>query len=171
MEQIMHDSAKEYVYRSFHGWRNSRTNLDILEIGSLDINGSVRPIFEPFQTNYFGIDMQKGPGVDLVADAAHFVNEEDYDVVVCAEVFEHTPDWKKIIANSYTNLRSGGLFIATMAGEGRPPHSAIDENPIRDWEHYSNIGAWELNQTLRQVGFKTASVNVQGWDTRCSAAK
>jgi len=171
MEQLMHAPAMDYVFQSFHTWRKDRTNLDILEIGSLDINGSVRPIFKPFQTNYFGIDMQEGPGVDLVIDAVAFRNEGDYDVVVCAEVFEHTPDWKKIITNTYINLRPGGLFVATMAGEGRPPHSAIDENPIRDWEHYANIGWWELNQTLKNIGFQQVSVNVLGWDTRCSAVK
>ena len=58
-----------------------------------------------------------------------------------------------------------------MAGEGRPPHSAIDENPIREWEHYSNIGWWELQQSLKQQGFKQVKVNVLENDTRCWAVK
>ena len=161
----------EFIFNSFHSWKDDRTDLSILEIGSLDINGSVRPIFKPFQVTYTGIDMQEGPGVDIVVDAAKFINFEDYDVVVCAEVFEHTPYWPQIIQNTYNNLRPGGIFIATMAGEGRYPHSAIDENPIRDWEHYSNIGWWELQQTLKKVGFKDVNVNVLGQDTRCSAVK
>lgn len=167
----MHNAAMEYIFKSFHAWRNDKTNLSVLEIGSLDINGSVRPMFKPFQASYTGIDMQEGPGVDIVVDAAKFINFEAYDVIVCAEVFEHTPYWPQIIQNSYNNLLPGGVFIATMAGEGRPPHSAIDENPIRDWEHYSNIGWWELQQKLKLVGFKNVNVNVLGQDTRCSAEK
>lgn len=167
----MHSAAMEFIFTSFHSWRGDKDNLDILEIGSLDINGSVRPMFKPFQVTYTGIDMQEGPGVDIVVDAAKFINFEDYDVVVCAEVFEHTPYWPQILQNSYNNLRPGGIFIATMAGEGRYPHSAIDQNPIREWEHYSNIGWWELQQTLKKVGFKDVNVNVLDQDTRCWAVK
>lgn len=167
----VHSAAMEFVFTNFHNWRKNEDRLDVLEIGSLDINGSVRPIFKPFQASYTGIDMQEGPGVDLVVDAAKFINFESYDVIVCAEVFEHTPYWPQILQNSYNNLRPGGVFIATMAGEGRHPHSAIDENPIRDWEHYSNIGWWELQQTLKKVGFKDVNVNVLDQDTRCSAVK
>ena len=100
----MHNAAMEFIFTSFHNWKGDRTDLNVLEIGSLDINGSVRPMFKPFQGNYVGIDMQEGPGVDIVADAAKFINFEAYDVVVCAEVFEHTPDWKQIIYNCYNFL-------------------------------------------------------------------
>lgn len=158
-----------YIFKSFHDWRDERSHLRVLEIGSLDINGSIRPIFHPFAEKYIGIDMQEGPGVDIVVDAAKFVHFEYYDVIICAEVFEHTPYWKQIIQNSYNNLIDGGIFIATMAGEGRYPHSAIDENPIREWEHYSNIGWWELEQALKP--FKTKDVSVLGTDTRCWAVK
>jgi hypothetical protein len=61
------------------------------------------------------------------------------------------------------------MFIATMAGEGRPPHSAIDTNPIRSWEYYSNITNLEL-ATMLDV-FTTAEVNVFSDDTRCWAVK
>ena len=167
----MHNAAMEFVYSSFHNWKGDKTNLKILDIGSLDINGSVRPLFKPFTSKYVGLDVQEGPGVDIVYDAAKFTKPNSFDVVVCAEVFEHTPDWQTILKKSYKNLVQGGIFIATMAGEGRPPHSAIDEKPIREWEHYANIGEWQLKQTLTNIGFKDIIVNVKGTDTRCSAVK
>lgn len=158
-----------YIFKSFHDWRDGRSHFKVLEIGSLDINGSIRPIFYPFAEKYIGIDTQEGPGVDVVTSATDYLKPRYFDIVICAEVFEHTPDWKKIIDNSYENLVDGGIFISTMAGEGRAPHSALDENPIREWEHYSNIGWWELNQALK--AFKTKEVNVLGTDTRCWAIK
>lgn len=158
-----------YIFKSFHDWRDGRSHFKVLEIGSLDINGSIRPIFYPFAEKYIGIDIQEGPGVDVVTSATDYLKPGYFDIVICAEVFEHTPDWKKIIDNSYENLVDGGIFISTMAGEGRAPHSALDENPIREWEHYSNIGWWELNQALK--AFKTKEVNVLGTDTRCWAIK
>lgn len=165
----MHQSAYNWTFQSFHGWRNDKTNLKVLEIGSLDINGSIKKIFEYYTTEYIGIDPQAGPGVDIVTSGTEYSNPGYFDVVVTCETFEHTPEWKQIINQSYNNLKDGGLFIATMAGEGRHPHSAIDENPIRDWEHYSNIGWWELNQALK--AFKTKDVNVLDTDTRCWAVK
>lgn len=166
----MHNEAMNWVYQSFHILR-TKDKYDILEIGSLNINGSVRSILEPFAATYLGIDMQDGPGVDLVADGASYELPEAYDAIVTAEAFEHTPDWKKIIKQSYINLKPGGIFIATMAGEGRPFHSGIDGGQLQEHEHYANIGAWELNQTLKGIGFQQVVVNVLGQDTRCSAVK
>lgn len=167
----MHAAASDYIFTNFHNWRDGRTHLRILEIGSLNINGTVRDYIQPFAEKYIGIDMQEGPGVDIVHDAAKFTKPNFFDVVVCAEVFEHTPEWQTIIKKSYKNLVDSGIFIATMAGEGRPPHSALDTGAIREWEHYANIGEWQLKQTLTNIGFKDVSVNVNGNDIRCYGVK
>ena len=170
----MHREAAEWTYIQFHEWRNvqSFSKFDILEIGSLNINGGVRHFFEPWIDTYTGIDVQEGPGVDVVANATEYSNPEFYDIIVTNETFEHTRDWREIIQRSYKNLSpTNGLFIATMAGEGRPVHSAIDTGQIRDWEHYANIGAWDLNKTLKDCGFTNIVVNTLGWDLRCKAEK
>lgn len=148
------------------------TSARVLEIGSLDINGSVRPLFANTISDgglFFGIDVQEGPGVDLVADASVYKSDVQYDVVVCAEVFEHTAVWPKIIKNVHSLLLPGGMFIATMAGEGRPPHSAIDENPIRSWEYYKNVTKSDLEKQL--AIFSDFKVDVVDTDTRCWAVK
>ena len=167
----MHKAASDFIFIEFHKWRKERNNLKVLEIGSLDINGSIRNFIEPFSKKYVGLDIQEGPGVNIVHDAAKFTKPNFFDVVVCAEVFEHTPEWQTIIKKSYKNLVEGGIFIATMAGEGRYPHSAIDTGAIREWEHYANIGEWQLKQTLTNIGFKDVSVNVNGNDIRCYGVK
>lgn len=166
----MHVDAFDWAKYSFNKWYMPGSKTKVLEFGSLDINGSVRPIFMPSCVSYVGVDLQEGPGVDIVASAHDFSTAERFDVVVACEVFEHTPLWREIITNSHSLLREGGLFVATMAGEGRPPHSAIDENPIRDWEYYDNVGAWELNRHLSST-FLSHEINVHGPDLRCSAVK
>lgn len=167
----MHREAHDWVDTVFRKWRETNTEtLDVLEFGSLDINGGVRGIFEPYAANYIGVDLQEGPGVDFVADAHLFTHDLVFDVVVCCEVFEHTHLWREIISNASWLLRDGGLFVATMAGEGRHPHSAIDENPIRDWEYYDNVGAWELNRHLSNT-FSSHELNTLGADLRCAAIK
>ena len=169
MENIMHSSAYKWIEDSYNTWVEDKKDLNILEIGSLDINGSVRPIFAERNSMYLGIDPQIGPGVDFVTDASTFSTGPLFNVIVCAEVFEHTPVWRDIVDRSYENLLEGGIFIATMAGEGRAPHSAIDENPIRPWEHYENINRKELIKAL--TNFSKCKVSVSGTDTRCWAIK
>lgn len=167
----MHADAYIWVSRAFNNWvQPGSKDLNILEFGSLDINGGVRDIFKPYTNKYIGVDLQDGPGVNFVADAHTFKYSLKFDVVVCCEVFEHTPVWREIISNAHSLMNDGGLFIATMAGEGRYPHSAIDENPIRDWEYYHNVGAWELNRHLASL-FSQHEVNTSGTDLRCSAVK
>jgi len=146
----MHKAASDWVFKSFHDWRGDRTGLTILEIGALNINGSVRDFLRPFALEYVGIDVQDGPNVDVVASGHEYRHWNYFDVVVSCETFEHTPLWKEIVANAWRNLKFGGIFIATMAGEGRAPHSGVHGNAPYEWEHYANIGEWDLRHTLRQ---------------------
>lgn len=165
----MHVDVLDWVSYSLTQWDNKSKDLNIIEFGSLDINGSVRSILEPLAKSYIGVDVQSGPGVDIVADAAAYSSPEPADMVVCCEVFEHTAVWRDIIYNSYRLLKHGGIFIATAAGEGRHPHSAIDESPIREWEYYANIGSWEMGRAMRL--FKHRVVNVHGADIRTFGIK
>lgn len=168
----MHAEVFNWTKSAFLDWRRtmSTTNYRVLEIGSLDINGSIRSIFKDAEY-YLGIDMQEGPGVDLVANAATFVIENPVDIVVCCEVFEHTGEWEQILDTSYKNLNTGGIFIGTAAGNGRPPHSAIDENPIRPWEHYRNIQTNELQTALEKVNYSNIVINNLNTDIRWVATK
>lgn len=172
----MHRAVSDWVQsvlerrKSLEGAR--QTGVNVLEIGSLDINGTVRHLFDDLIADggsYVGIDIQEGPGVDVVIDAVAIKCKKPVDIIVCAEVFEHTAVWKEIIKNAHRNLKKNGLFIATMAGEGRAPHSAIDTAPIRSWEYYKNITADELSENLKM--FTKAGVNVYETDTRCWAIK
>jgi SAM-dependent methyltransferase len=145
-------------------------SLSVLEFGSLDINGSVRSVFEGV-LDYTGLDMADGPGVDVVADAATYRHPKSVDIIVCCEVFEHAPSWRRIVHNAYRTLRKGGLFVATMAGEGRAPHSAIDENPIRPWEFYCNVAEGDLLIAVLEAGFGVPNISTLGNDLRVAAVK
>ncbi len=112
-----------------------------VEFGSRDINGGVRDLL-PAGGTYVGVDVQDGPGVDVVADGATFVPEVAPDLVLCTEVFEHLEGWRDVVANAHTILAAGGLFIATAAGPGRAAHSARRESVPDDVEFYCNV-TWE----------------------------
>lgn len=150
----MHDEAYEWVARYATAERAA-----VLDIGGRDINGSVRDLF-PGADPYVSLDIVDGPGVDIVADAAQWTPDREYDVVVCCEVFEHTASWPRICATAYKALRPGGELILTMAGPGRPEHSAVDGGPtLYVGEHYANVDQTELRTVLEECGFVAVTVD------------
>src|SRR5262245_36813392 len=89
----------------------------VLEVGSCDVNGSVRPIIEAHHpASYLGVDGAAGPRVDRVADcvdlAATF-GEAAFDVVVTTEMLEHVADWRRCVANLAMVVAEGGLLVIT----------------------------------------------------------
>lgn len=145
--------------------------VSVLDIGGRNINGSVRELF-PRADPYLSLDLYEGPGVDIVADAATWEPDRLYDVVVCCEVFEHTDVWPAILATALAALRPGGMFIATMAGPGRPVHSGIDgAGRLINGEHYANIEPEMLRAALETTGFANVMIDVRKRpsDVRCIA--
>lgn len=161
----MHRDVTEWVSR--HAGSPQR----VLEFGARNINGSARECF-PGAIEYVGVDPQEGPDVDIVASGATVdAGSAAWDVVVCTEVLEHVDDVTAagIIANAYRHLRADGRFIMTCAAPGRGPHSAIDENPIRDFEFYRNVDGVLLVSWLEAAGFEQWTVELHGLDIRCVA--
>lgn len=71
---------------------------NIIEVGSYDINGSLRPIVESWKTaKYVGVDIEKGPGVDIVCNAEELLDKFEknrFDIVLSTELLEHVKDWR-----------------------------------------------------------------------------
>ncbi|CAB4159108.1 AdoMet_MTases domain containing protein [uncultured Caudovirales phage] len=96
-------------------------NKKVLDIGSLDINGNNRELFET--CDYIGLDVGEGPNVDIVCPGHLYNGEnESFDVIISTEVFEHDMFYEKTIQNVMRMLKPGGLFIFTCAATGRPEH-------------------------------------------------
>lgn len=163
----MHAEAMDWVSRYA-----TEDPVSVLDLGGRDVNGTVRSLF-PKADPYRVMDIRPGDGVDIVADAGTWTPDRKYDVVVCTEVFEHTANWPLICANAYEALRYGGRFIATMAGPGRPAHSAIDGMHLRAGEYYGNVHPETLRSVLKLVGFGEIVVDRQTHpaDTRATAVK
>jgi hypothetical protein len=120
----------------------------VLEIGSRNVNGSVRGLFDAGR--YVGLDILPGVGVDIVADGADYVPDVPPDVVVCCEVLEHAPSAASIVAHAVSLVTPGGVVLLTAAGPERQPHSAIDGGPVRVGEHYRNISVGDLESWLAE---------------------
>lgn len=126
----MHDAVRAWVKEYARGHYDT-----VCEVGSRDINGTIRDLIDC--DRYLGVDLYAGPGVDLVADARTVTDQ--FDLVLCCEVLEHEPDAFGLIETLGRLAKPYGLVIATAAGIGRGPHSAIDGLGIKPGEHYCNL--------------------------------
>lgn len=110
----MHASVMTWVGNEVRKYQLAASS--VLEVGSLDVNGSVRSLF---RGPYVGLDMRPGPGVDIVgtADALPFP-DGSFDVVVSTEMLEHDARWWLSVAEMRRVLRAGGHLLITTRGNG-----------------------------------------------------
>lgn len=124
----MHAEAYDYIRREAS--LLPLAGKDVFEIGSYNVNGSVRPLFASARC-YTGIDVRPGPGVDLVLD----VCDADLDmlpladIVVTTETLEHAERPQDFINAALRMLRPGGVLLLTCASVERAPH-ACDGGPV-----------------------------------------
>lgn len=167
----MHQAAYDFVASVIAA--NDRLE-HVIELGSRDMNGSVRPLFVDAAT-YVGIDVVAGAGVDEVVS----VDEMDTwtprrlaAAVVCCEVLEHVEDFASVLAAAHRALDDGGLLIVTAAGPGRRPHSGITgRRHLQPGEYYGNVDPAELAAKLADVGFESIDVTVALNDVRATARR
>jgi hypothetical protein len=99
------------------------TGKTVLEVGSLNVNGSLRGYIEAMKpARYVGIDMLPGPGVDHVEDIADGSYEPLVDLVICTEMLEHAEDWRASVNNMKAALKPGGWLLLTTRSVGFPFH-------------------------------------------------
>jgi SAM-dependent methyltransferase len=91
-----------------------KRNLQILDVGSYDVNGTFREIF--IGHNYIGADIIPGLNVDIILDQPYnwqFANDS-FDVVISGSTIEHMEypwEWFKEV---HRILKPGG-FICIIA--------------------------------------------------------
>jgi SAM-dependent methyltransferase len=133
--------------------------LAVLEIGSHNVNGSVRPFFAG--SSYVGVDLSEGKDVDVVA-SGHEVAfpDKSLDLVICCECFEHNPQWLQTFTNMYRMTKPGGAVIVTCASRGRREHGTARSSPEESpgttsvgWNYYRNLNRrdFETRLDLREM--------------------
>lgn len=116
----------------------------VVDIGSLDINGSNKYLFS--NCVYTGVDVIKGKNVDIVMkghEYLHYMKDTiPIDVVISTEALEHDKSYELSLHWMYHALKPGGLLLITCAGDGREEHGttthAPDMSPGTN-DYYKNV--------------------------------
>jgi SAM-dependent methyltransferase len=108
--------------------------LRILDLGSQDVNGSYRPLFEQANWQYIGLDMAPGKNVDVVLSTPYVwreIESASADIVISGQAFEHIRfTWITILEVARV-LKPGGLCCLIAPSSG-PEH----RYPYDCWRFY-----------------------------------
>jgi len=132
-------------------------NKMILDVGSGDINGNNRYLFE--NCEYNGNDVIDAPNVTIVSKTKDLpFNDNFFDTIISSEAFEHDPEYKKSWLKIYDMLKPNGLFAFTCASTGRPEHGTERTSPkdsygtiggLQDMiDYYKNLTIQDLHKVL-----------------------
>ena len=126
----------------------------VLEIGSLDLGGTIRSNFT--NCEYIGADVSKGPGVDIARQGQLLdFPTGHFDVTVSCECFEHNPWWVETFINMLRMTREGGLVVMTCATSCRAEHgttrSLPNSSPLTvemGWDYYRNLTERDIRRHI-----------------------
>lgn len=131
----------------------------ILEIGSFNINGSVRDFFT--DCDYLGLDVAPGKDVDEVCFGENYgAPANTFDTVISCEAMEHNFGWEKTWLNMLRLVKNDGLVIMTCATLGRKQHGTENFQP-EDSPLTFNLGQNHY-KNLCENDFKNL-VNIESW--------
>lgn len=159
---MAHAAQQEFCARVKSLWPQFFRQVKVLDVGSLDINGSNRELFTDAQ--YVGVDIAPGKNVDVVGPIHELEISDRFDVVVSTECFEHDLHWRKSLVSIVALLREGGLFFFSCAGTGRPEHGTRARNAgdspfttsLEGWQdYYRNLTEADIRDAIDMNQFQS----------------
>jgi glycosyltransferase involved in cell wall biosynthesis/SAM-dependent methyltransferase len=149
---MAHPQQLAYFERVRNLFADAFANAEnILEVGSQNINGTVRDFFAA-NINYLGIDLGMAKDVDLVIPGELIELPDSWaDVSISTECFEHAEHWKEILLNMIRITKPEGLILLTFAGKGRPVHGTLDSDLFSSpftTSYYRNLGPDDISKEI-----------------------
>ena len=163
---MAHDSQRDFIRLVSTELQNFFCDARVLEVGSLNINGTVRDFFS--NCSYVGIDVAPGKDVDVVCQGQDYdAVDESFDHIISCEAMEHNPYWRGTFNNMVRLCKPGGLITMTCATTGRPEHGTTRSSPSsspltveQGWDYYHNLTRKEF---ARECNLSSAFSRHQFW--------
>ena len=132
--------------------------ISVLELGSYNVNGSIRTIFDN-TTEYIGLDLIKGPGVDVVYDGKHMPINQEFDLCISCECFEHNPNYLENFLKMIQLAKKDGVVVFTCASIGRSEHGTTETDmtsspgSMEKWNYYKNLKKTDFTKKINLSKF------------------
>jgi hypothetical protein len=112
-----------------------RDELVVADLGSYDVNGSYRPLFDRPGWRYLGIDIERGPNVDVVVRRSGRIplKRRSVDVFVTGQALEHVERFWTVWHEMVRCVRPDGLLFLIVPSRG-PEH----RYPVDCWRFYTD---------------------------------
>ncbi len=91
----------------------TKSEVRVLDVGSYDVNGSYRHLFDEQKYDYTGLDMEDGPNVDVVLANPYdwdAIETDSFDVVISGQALEHIEFFWKTMEEMTRVLKKDGLL-------------------------------------------------------------
>lgn len=118
----MHKESYELMNEML-GHISGGDSLNVLDVGSYNVNGTFRPLVENRGWRYTGVDTMAGPNVDVVTVNPFLFPFDDgtFDVVISGSTMEHVTAIWEWLPELVRVLRPGG-FLAIHTHWKFPEH-------------------------------------------------
>lgn len=162
--EIMEYFVKNYLERD--------KKLEILDVGSYDVNGNYKKLFQNTNWKYQGLDIIEGPNVDIVSKSPYdFGIDKQFDVVVSGNCLEHVEaPWKWIKEVIKVTKKGGIVCIITpfSLGEHRYPVDCWRILPdgyryLLEKENNFTILETKLNRPAPEIRYQTIQTRSKGF--------
>ena len=119
----MHISSYNHMLDLVDRYLSVGKLVSVVDLGSFDVNGSYRQIFSSRCSGYIGLDVEKGPGVDIVLRSPYFfpIKSSSVDIVISGQAFEHVEFFWLTWLEMVRVLKCGGLLFLIAPSCG-PEH-------------------------------------------------
>lgn len=116
----MHKSSLEHVSRLVDNYLSNARAINVLDIGSYDVNGSYKQFFSKPGWKYTGVDLAAGPNVDIVLTSPYRFPIKSYsiDVIVSGQAFEHIEYFWLSWLEMARMVKPGGLIFLLAPSRG-----------------------------------------------------
>jgi SAM-dependent methyltransferase len=147
----MHPSAR-FHGKCFFDTYLTRPGLEVVEIGSRNVNGSLRDFCPSHAKSYVGVDFAAGNGVDVVLTDPYRLPLADAsaDAVICSSCLEHSELFWLTFLEMLRILRPSGLCYINVPSNGQ-----YHRFPVDCWRFYPDSGhalvTWARRNKLSTV--------------------
>jgi SAM-dependent methyltransferase len=127
----VHQSSYEKMryFRDRYLVVQERTTHVVVDLGSADVNGTYRSLFDESGWSYVGLDLSPGKNVDVVLENPYRwtgIATNSVDVCVSGQALEHIPYFWLIVLEIERVLKPGGLCCLIAPSSGYEHRFPVD---------------------------------------------